>query len=55
MSLEASAAEFVRVLAFELTSEGLSEARLAFNCEDVYVAMAQAARPCPAARSPRLW
>jgi len=40
--LQADAAEFVRVALFELTSEGLNDARLAFNCEQQYAVMAEA-------------
>lgn len=40
--LEADANEFVTVHRFELVSEGLQEARMAFNCEEVYKLMAEA-------------
>lgn len=42
VELEAGNSEYVHARMFELESEGLREARFAFNCEDVYRDMAEA-------------
>lgn len=42
LELEADSNSFVQARRFELNSEGLREARMMFNCEDVYKQMAKA-------------